>query len=143
MELLVASDHAGFELKNALIKAVPEVSWKDLGPSAKDSVDYPDFADRVCKVISRDENARGVLICGSGQGMVMRANRYPAVRAALVYNDEITRLSRQHNNANVLCLGARFATVEQASQWVRIFLQTEFEGGRHSARVAKIDAPMK
>lgn len=143
MELLVASDHAGFELKNALIKAVPEVSWKDLGPSSKDSVDYPDFADRVCKAISGDAQARGILICGSGQGMVMRANRYPAVRAALVYNDEITRLSRQHNNANVLCLGARFATVEQASQWVRIFLQTEFEGGRHSARVAKIDAPVK
>lgn len=138
MKILIAADHAGVELKNELVKALPSVDWEDLGPSSKDSVDYPDFADKVAKRIQDHPELRGVLICGSGQGMAMRANKYPNVRAALVWNEEIAGLSRQHNDANVLCLGARFANLEQALKFTKIFLETPFEGGRHSARVAKV-----
>lgn len=141
MKILIASDHAGIDLKTTM-KTWKElgvtVEWEDLGPSTKDSVDYPDFADLVARRVNQDPQLRGILICGSGQGMAMRANKYPQVRAALCWNEEIAQLSRQHNDANILCLGARSLTPELAQKIVKTFLTTPFEGGRHSTRVAKV-----
>lgn len=162
LQIFIASDHAGFELKKQLVEALrlEECDIQDLGPFISDSVDYPDFADRLCQALqpvlqasaglaessnsSSDDlpKAFGVLICGSGQGMVMRANRYPSIRAALVYSDEMATLSREHNNANVICLGSRFCSSEQALKWVRLFKKTAFAGGRHQTRVAKVGAPI-
>lgn len=141
MKLLMASDHAGVDLKSELIQRLPEVTWQDLGPSSKDSVDYPDFADKVARFIDKNPSEKAILICGSGQGMAMRANKYRNVRAALCWNEEITRLSRGHNDANILCLGARFVDAETALKLIRIFLETPFEGGRHTGRVNKVSAP--
>jgi ribose 5-phosphate isomerase B len=138
MRVLIASDHAGVDLKAALVEALPDIDWEDLGPLAKDSVDYPDFADKVAQRVQRDPSLRGVLICGSGQGMAMRANKYANVRAALVWNDDVARLSRQHNDANVLVLPGRFVSAPEGAGFVRLFLGTAFEGGRHAARVQKI-----
>lgn len=135
----IASDHAGVELKASLIKSFPNIQWQDLGPSNSSSVDFPDYANLVAEKVNAKPIGRGVLICGSGQGMAMRANKYPQVRAALVWNEEIARLSRQHNDANILCLGARFTSLNQAIEFTRIFFDTPFEGGRHSGRVAKIN----
>lgn len=142
-KLWIASDHAGVELKAALIKARPDLPWEDLGPASKDSVDYPDFADQVARRVNAEPEGRGVLICGSGQGMALRANKYPRVRAALIWNPEIAALSRQHNDANVFCLGARFHSTEEAQRWLEIFLSTPFEGGRHQGRVDKIGTSLK
>lgn len=149
MNIYLASDHAGFELKNQVRDYLENTFAKenhitaklnilDLGPQDMLSVDYPDFADLVCQQLKKSDTAFGILICGSGQGMAMRANKYPFVRAALVYNDEIARLSREHNDANVICIGSRFCTIEDAKRWVNIFLKTTFAGGRHQSRVAKI-----
>lgn len=141
MKVLIASDHAGIDLKTELKKNLPQIEWEDLGPQSKDSVDYPDFADKVASLIQRDPSRRGVLICGSGQGMVMRANKYSNVRAALVWMDEIAKLARQHNDANILSLPARFISLEEAARFVNLFLATPFEGGRHAARVEKVGRP--
>lgn len=137
----IAADHAGFELKSHLLKKFPEMKMEDLGTFNPDRVDYPDFADRVAQNIHDDPNAVGILICGSGQGMAIRANRYTKVRAALCWNEEVAELSRQHNNANVLCLGARFTPPEQAEKILKAFLNAQFEGGRHQARVDKLERP--
>ena len=142
-EILIASDHAGFELKKNLIAAMPDIKWKDLGTRDTSSVDYPDYADALSVKINKDPSMRGILICGSGQGMCMRANKYPNVRAALGYNEEIVRLSREHNDANILCLGGRFISTELALKLLRIFFITHFVGGRHESRVEKIKAPLK
>ena len=134
--IAIASDHAGFELKSALIRMFSDVT--DLGPATKDSVDYTDFANKLCEWVLAGENRRGVLICGSGIGMSIAANRHPGIRAALVDNPELVMLARQHNEANVLCLGARFMTEELAQACLHTFLRTEFEGGRHQKRVEKL-----
>ncbi len=136
-KLLIASDHAGFARKNELKSQFPEIEWQDLGTSSEDSVDYPDYADHVAKEVSA-KGGSGVLICGSGQGMAIRANRYPKVRAALCWNPEIAKLSREHNNANVLCMGARFVDSAQTAAILKVFLETEFAGGRHESRVNKL-----
>ncbi|MBC7420764.1 MAG: RpiB/LacA/LacB family sugar-phosphate isomerase [Bdellovibrio sp.] len=144
MKILIASDHAGLELKNQIAEALRKTdAVEDFGPFNSDSVDYPDYADFVCRRIQSDDasaklTAFGILICGSGQGMALRANKYPFVRAALVYSDEITQMAREHNNANIICIGARFTDFEKALKWVQIFKQTAFAGGRHQTRVAKI-----
>lgn len=143
MKIFIASDHAGFDLKAQLLQAMPEIQWQDLGPATKDSVDYPDYADRVARLIQEDPASRGVLICGSGQGMAMRANKYSRVRAALVWNQELSSLARQHNDANILCLAARFTSLDDAKVFTKTFLETKFEGGRHSPRVAKVGAPVE
>ncbi len=135
--VLIASDHAGYDLKERLKKARPDIDWIDKGPLDTARVDYPDFADRVAREVVRDGKL-GVLVCGSGQGMAMRANKYRDVRAALVWNDEVTMLSRTHNDANVLCLAARISDHADCERWLDIFLKTEFEGGRHADRVKKI-----
>ncbi len=138
--ILLASDHGGLELKDAirqeLIARGIEVS--DLGAMNGESVDYPDYAEKVARAIARGEADQGILICGTGIGMSIVANKFPGVRAALV-NDEFTaRMSKEHNNANVLVMGGRVLKVDQALAMLRIWLDTPFEGGRHQRRLEKI-----
>lgn len=142
MRVAIASDHAGFDVKEAVRRAleVEGVPVEDLGPPSADSVDYPDFAHAVAGRIERGEMDRAILVCGSGQGMAMSANRHKGVRAALAWDVESARLSRQHNDANIVALPGRRVTTEQALAIVRAFLSTGFEGGRHTGRVAKIDS---
>ena len=135
--VLIASDHAGYDLKERLKKSRPDIEWIDKGPPDTARVDYPDFADRVAREVIRDGKL-GVLVCGSGQGMAIRANKYRGIRAALVYSDEIAKLSREHNDANILCLGARVSDHTAAERWLEIFLTTPFAGGRHADRVTKL-----
>jgi ribose 5-phosphate isomerase B len=139
--LLLAADHAGFELKEKLKESLDRkgIAYRDLGTTSPDSVDYPDFAHRLADAISRGEAERGVLFCGSGQGMAMAANRHHGVRAALVLDEETARLTREHNDANVLSLAARFTPADRAERILDAFLETPFEGGRHARRVQKID----
>jgi ribose 5-phosphate isomerase B len=139
--LLVASDHAGFALKEELKKTLDErgVAYRDLGTTSTDSVDYPDYAHRLAGAIEHGEAQRGLLVCGSGEGMAMAANRHPGVRAALAWSEDSARLSRQHNDANVLALAGRLTTPEDAKGILNVWLDTPFEGGRHQRRVAKIE----
>jgi ribose 5-phosphate isomerase B len=135
----IASDHAGWELKELIKQQFSQNSWIDFGTTgSSDSVDYPDFANEVCQAIYQNPKSKGILVCGSGQGMAMRANKFPWIRAALVWNPESTKLSRIHNNSNVLCLGGRLIDHMTALDCVRIFLTTPFEGGRHQNRVDKL-----
>lgn len=153
MKIWIASDHAGLELKNKLVQALQQSKQDeifDLGPQSIESVDYPDFADLVSQKLKTLNqisqptlwNEFGILICGSGQGMALRANKYPFIRAALVYSDEICQLAREHNNANIICIGSRFCNFEQAVRWIEIFKKTHFAGGRHQTRVAKVSSPI-
>jgi len=139
--VLLASDHAGFELKERLKRVLDRlgVPCSDLGTTSPEPVDYPDYAARVASQVSRGVAERGVLICGSGQGMAMTANRYPGVRAALPFNEETARLCREHNDANVLALGARTLDPAVAERILVVWLETPFAGGRHARRVRKID----
>jgi ribose 5-phosphate isomerase B len=139
--LLIASDHAGFELKRKLADALKRrgIAFEDLGPDSADSVDYPDYARKVAEAVSRGEAERGLLVCGSGQGMAMTANRYHGVRAAVPWDEETARLSREHNDANVLALGGRVLAPEAAQRILEVWLETPFAGGRHERRVKKID----
>ena len=136
----IGSDHAGYEYKQQLIQYLEEKGFtvNDFGTHSEDSVDYPDFAHPVSKAVETGEFPFGILLCGSGEGVCMTANKHSNVRAALVWNSDIAKLSRQHNNANIICLPARFISVAQAKQFVDLFLETEFEGGRHDRRVSKI-----
>ena len=140
--LLIASDHAGFELKEKLKRVLDgmRVAYRDLGVASADPVDYPDQAHALAEAVSRGEAERGLLVCGSGQGMAMAANRHRGVRAALAADEESARLSREHNDANVLALGGRRIDPEKAEKILKVWLETPFAGGRHAARVAKIDA---
>lgn len=137
--ILIASDHAGLDLKSHLLKRFPDLPFLDLGTHTTDSVDYPDFAVQLCRELEgRLKDSCGILICGSGQGMAIRANRFPFVRAALCWSEETARLAREHNNANVLCLGGRLLDTTLAEKIVTLFLQTPFAGGRHQGRVDKL-----
>lgn len=141
MKIAVASDHAGFELKNEIVKFLQKNHQvKDFGCDSSDSVDYSDFAKIVARRVAAKEFERGILICGTGIGMCITANRFKGVRAALCYNLEIAKLSRQHNDSNILCLGARTLDSQQALEMVKVWLTTSFEGGRHLKRIEKIDA---
>jgi len=138
--ILLASDHAGFNLKQKLISYLQDNAIKhtDLGcDSASLSVDYPDFANKLCENFSDKENI-GILICGSGVGVSIAANRYPNIRAALCLDAEIAGLSRKHNDANVICLGARFIDEDKAITIIKTFLETSFEHGRHQIRIDKL-----
>lgn len=137
----IASDHAGFALKEQVKASLARlgVEVRDEGTHSADPVDYPDFAHRVADAVSRGEAERGILVCGSGQGMAMAANRHRGVRAALAGDEDAARLGREHNDANVLALGGRSLTPEQAERIVKVWLDTPFAGGRHATRVAKID----
>ena len=137
-EILIASDHAGFELKSHLIRQFPDLNWKDLGTHSIDSVDYPDYASKLAEEIKKNGGGFGVLVCGSGQGMAIRANRYAHIRAALCWSEEIAGLARAHNDANVLCLPGRHIQAVLADKILERFLQTPFEGGRHQKRVDKL-----
>ena len=139
-EILIASDHAGFKLKDDLIKESNiKNKFNDLGTSSKDSVDYPDFAIKLSRLINNCKFERGILICGSGIGMSMVANRFENVRAALCLNQEMAKLARQHNNANILVLGSRLISLEEAIKCLLVFIKTEYEGGRHQARLDKFN----
>ena len=139
-KIILASDHAGFklkeEIKNFLIKKRKKVM--DLGTYSKNSVDYPDFAHRLSKKIKRNSSQFGILVCGSGVGMSIAANRHKNIRAALCYNIKNTKLSRKHNNANVIAIGSRFTKKNKALKFVKVFINTDFEGGRHLRRIKKI-----
>ena len=140
--ILIASDHAGFDLKQHLADHLRAKGWQveDLGTHSMDSVDYPDFGRALADAVAEGKAERGVLVCGSGIGISMAANRNPAVRAANCYDVTSARLSRQHNDANVIALGARLIGPETAVQCLDAFLETPFEGGRHQRRVDKLGA---
>lgn len=137
----IANDHAGYELKKKVVEHLTKRGFevKDFGTDSADSCDYPDFAHQLGRVINRGEMARGIVICGSGNGVQMTVNKYPNVRCALCWTPEIAHLGRQHNNANVLSMPARFISEETALRIVDEFLDTPFEGGRHERRVEKIN----
>jgi len=139
--IAIASDHAGVDLKS-VIKAELEAMGRrvlDLGTQGTDSVDYPDFADAVAEALRQGRATRGVLVCGTGIGIGMAANRHRHIRAAVCHDATSARLARAHNDANVLALGARLIGVEAAKDCVRIFFSTPFDGGRHARRIAKLD----
>lgn len=138
--LAIGCDHAGFEYKEAIASMLRDQGFQvhDKGTMSADSVDYPDFAHAVASEVADGTSVAGILICGSGNGVCMTANKHQGVRAALCWNDAIVALARQHNNANLLCLPARFVSLDQAVIMVKTFLETAFEGGRHERRVEKI-----
>ena len=138
-KILIASDHAGFKLKTQLIPLIEKkFKLNDLGPVNDNSVDYPDLALKLSKKISKNKNLFGILICGSGMGMAIAANKVKNVRAALCYSTKNTELSRLHNNANIITLGSRLTSKKKAIQLINLFLSTKFEGGRHLRRIKKI-----
>ncbi|MEX2656030.1 MAG: ribose 5-phosphate isomerase B [Balneolales bacterium] len=140
MTIPIASDHAGFDAKEIVKQILEErdITPIDFGTFSRESVDYPDYADPVAQSVDSGEHNRGILICGSGQGMCMTANKYPNIRAALVWNEEMAKLTREHNNANILCLPGRFLEEGELRTIVNSWLDTGFEGGRHEKRVNKI-----
>ncbi len=138
--ILIASDHAGYKLKKILIEELQgEIKFEDLGPFSENSVDYPDYARKLSKKIDLKKDLIGVLICGSGIGMSMVANRFKNVRAALCMNNKMSMLARQHNNANILVLGSRLISEQEAIKCLLVFLKTNYEGGRHQARLDKFN----
>ncbi len=141
MKVALASDHAGFAVKESLKPLLESmgIEVSDLGPDSTDSVDYPDYAEAVARAVERGEAEQGVLVCGSGTGMAITANKVPGVRAAVAWNEEIARLAREHNDANVLALGERTTPDGTIPAIVRAWFETEFAGGRHQQRVEKIN----
>ena len=139
--IAIASDHAGIALKTDVCRLLQSlgIEVEDLGPHDTKSVDYPDYAHLLARAVSDGRIERGVLICGSGIGMSMTANRHPGVRAALCHDAYTAEMARRHNDANVLCIGERTTGPGVADQIVRVFFETDFEGGRHQRRVAKIE----
>ncbi len=136
--IAIACDHAGLVLKSAIKAHFTDVEWLDLGTHTSDSVDYPDYGKKLGEAIEKGDAPFGVLVCGSGIGISIAANRNPAVRCALCMNSTMAKLSRQHNDANVVALGERLVGTAIAFDIVEAFLNTEFEGGRHAARVDKL-----
>jgi ribose 5-phosphate isomerase B len=136
----IGADHAGYDYKSMLMDVLREqgLQVNDLGTYSSDSVDYPDFAHPVASAVESGEAAFGVLICGSANGVAITANKHQGVRAAICWQEEIAKLARQHNNANIICIPARFVSEKEAGTMLKLFIQTEFEGGRHANRVNKI-----
>jgi ribose 5-phosphate isomerase B len=139
MKLAIGSDHAGFELKEFIKSTLTDIEWIDKGCYSLESVDYPDFALAVSQEILNNNVDLGILICGSANGISISANKHKGIRAAIAWIPEIASLARQHNDANILSLPARFITKENAIEIIHAFLSAEFEGGRHQGRVDKID----
>lgn len=136
----IGSDHAGYELKEYVISFLEgkEISFEDFGTFSADSVDYPDFAHPVANAVETGQYAFGILLCGSGNGVAITANKHQHIRAALCWGDEIALLARKHNNANILCIPARFVSETVAEEMLDIFAKTPFDGGRHENRINKI-----
>jgi ribose 5-phosphate isomerase B len=136
----IGADHAGFTLKETIIKHLESKGYdiKDFGCFSEVSIDYPDYAHPVAEMVENNSGTIGILICGSGNGINMTANKHQGIRSALCWKKEIAELARQHNNANIITLPARFITEEEAIEMVDVFLSTEFEGGRHQNRIDKI-----
>ena len=139
-KIVIASDHAGYSLKEYIKKFLTrkKLLIKDIGTKNDNRVDYPVYAHKLSKIIKNNKNSIGVLICGSGQGMIMTANKHKNIRAALCYNVKSTKLSRLHNDANIITLGSRLISKKNAIKYINIFLRTKFEGGRHTKRIKKI-----
>lgn len=138
IKVAIAADHGGFELKQTLKNSALAVEWLDLGTHSAESVDYPDYGSKLAEAVASGEADLGIAICGSGIGISIACNRHPKIRAALCGNSTMARLARAHNDANVLCLGARLTGDVLAIDIVQAFLESEFEGGRHAGRVAKL-----
>lgn len=142
MKIYIGCDHAGYELKEHLIQQLKkegQCDIKDYGTYSTLSVDYPDYIHQVAQSVQKDKGSRGLIICGSGNGAAMTANKYSGIRAAIGWNDVIAQLSRAHNDANILSLPSRFIELKEAETMLRYFLETKFEGGRHQRRIDKID----
>lgn len=142
MKIAIAADHGGFELKDSMVEYIKSLGNEvmDLGTNSADSVDYPDYAKKVCEEIQQGNSDLGILICGTGIGMSLAANKFDGIRAACVSDVYSAKMSRNHNNANVLCIGARVIGDEVAKLIIKTFLENEFEAGRHQRRVDKIMA---
>ena len=137
-KILIASDHAGFDLKEKLIEQMPEDTFEDLGTNSLKMVDYTDYANELAGRISKNNNKKGILICGTGVGMSVAANKFKNIRAGLVYNSKVAKLIREHNDANILVLPGGYMDIHEAKKCVDNFLSSSFEGGRHARRVNKI-----
>ncbi len=139
-KIVIGSDHAGFESKEHARREIEKLGLDvvDKGTVNQESVDYPDFGAAVGRAVATGEAERGVLLCGSGIGIAIAANKVPGVRAAVCWNEESARLAREHNDANVICIGARLIEPDLAARMIRIFLETDFAGGRHTQRIEKI-----
>ena len=139
-KIFISSDHAGFYLKDNVIKKFSKKeNIIDLGPNSSQSVDYPDFAKKLSRKVASSKGSFGILICGSGTGMAIAANKTKNIRAAMCFSAKNTHLSRLHNNANIITLGSRLINKNQAFKFIKIFLKTKFEGGRHTKRIKKIN----
>lgn len=141
MKIAIASDHAGLETKNIICEFVAKKGYEvmDLGTNNNESVDYPVFADKVAKAVLKKDADLGILVCGTGIGISIRANRYKGIRAALLYSDEVAEMTKKHNNANVIVFGGRTMDKKDIFKRIDIFLNTEFEGGRHQKRIDMLD----
>lgn len=141
MKIAIAADHGGFALKQKLIEAFTPKGYQfdDLGTNSEESVDYPDYAEKVCRALLAHKADLGILVCGSGIGISIAANRHKGIRAALLYSDEVAALARKHNNANIAVFGGRTMAEDDVLRRMQIFLNTEFEGGRHIRRIEKLD----
>ena len=138
LKIAIGADHAGFDYKKEIIEALNAAESKNFGTYSDASADYPDFAHPVALAVESGDFDFGILICGSGNGVAITANKHQGIRAAICWNEELAERSRSHNNANIVCIPARHITLDEAKKIVEIFLSTEFEGGRHATRVDKI-----
>ncbi|WDF77902.1 ribose 5-phosphate isomerase B [Mucilaginibacter sp. KACC 22773] len=138
LKIAIGADHAGFDYKQALSADIPAEQLKDFGTYSNTSVDYPDFAHPVALAVESGECDLGVLVCGSANGVAITANKHQGIRAAICWNEELAVLARSHNNANIVCIPARFISIDEAKKIIEAFFTTEFEGGRHATRVGKI-----
>ncbi|MFI5160841.1 MAG: ribose 5-phosphate isomerase B [Sphingobacteriales bacterium] len=138
LKIAIGSDHAGFDYKEAIAKCLDDDNLKDFGTYSPDSADYPDFAHPVALAVENGEFDFGILVCGSANGVAITANKHQGIRAAICWNEELASLARRHNDANIVCIPARFISIEDAEKIVSTFLNTDFEGGRHATRVNKM-----
>jgi ribose 5-phosphate isomerase B len=138
LKIAIGADHAGFDYKKELIEALDVKEVKDFGTYSDASADYPDFAHPVALAVESGDFDFGILVCGSGNGVAITANKHQGIRAAICWNEELAERARSHNNANIVCIPARHISIDEAKKIVAVFLSTEFEGGRHATRVGKI-----
>lgn len=141
MKIVAAADHGGFEMKNQIVEDLRKQGFvvEDLGTNSADSVDYPDFAEKATAKVLAGQADLGILVCGTGIGISIAANRHKGIRAAILYDDYVAKVAREHNNANVLCFGGRTMTTEDVLRRIGIFLKAAYEGGRHDRRLCKLD----